>query len=65
MLEIISILQLRRLTGITNHSVLEEKLKMKCDEKFEIYGLVFPNKHVRSFVINLFSLNLYTFTIRL
>ena len=37
--------QLRRLTGITNYSVLEENLKLKCDEKFEIYGLVFPNKH--------------------
>ncbi|XP_053997232.1 aspartate--tRNA ligase, mitochondrial [Hylaeus anthracinus] len=37
--------QLHRLTRIIEYSVLEENLKMKWEENFEMYALVFPNKH--------------------
>ncbi|XP_076620994.1 aspartyl-tRNA synthetase, mitochondrial isoform X1 [Colletes latitarsis] len=37
--------QLRKLTEIIDYSTLEESLKMKWNQNFEIYALVFPNKH--------------------
>ncbi|CAK9833873.1 Aspartate--tRNA ligase, mitochondrial [Anthophora retusa] len=33
------------LTKLIDHSALEENLKIKCEENFEIYALVFSQKH--------------------
>ncbi|XP_076657488.1 aspartyl-tRNA synthetase, mitochondrial [Halictus rubicundus] len=37
--------QLCRLTNMVDTSIVEETLKIKWDENFEIYALVYPNQH--------------------
>lgn len=37
--------KLHKLTDIIDHSTVEENLKVKWDKNYEVYGLVFSNKH--------------------